>query len=382
MALISPSIKAAYERRATRNKWVDKKEVWFDFRLGMDLKREDGTGEGRGKAGDWFHATVAQGTGASSIHRAHFLEELVALVPEGRASFGKHAESVAELEEGGRLRVQFSDGTSVDADAVVGTDGIKSRLRSILLGSESPAARAVYTGKYAYRGLIPMEAAVELLGEELARNSQMYFGYGGHVLTFPIEGGRTMNVVAFRSSKDKGKWEHGDKWVVAMDRAKMEQDFRDWGDSVKSILSLMQKPDLWALFEHPPAERYVKGRVALLGDAAHASTPHQGAGAGMALEDAYVLAGLLREVSGVEGVERAFEVYDQARRERSQRLVRTSRDAGKLYDLEDADAGDDLEKVRRNLDVRQRWIWDHDLTRDLVRAKESMRSVDKSSGKL
>jgi len=91
---------------------------------------------------------------------------------------------------------------------------------------------------------------VKLLGDELARNSQMYLGYHGHVLTFPIEKGEVMNVVAFRT-KLSGKWED-EKRVLPMRKTDMEGDFADWGESVKEILSLMEKPDLWALFDYPP----------------------------------------------------------------------------------------------------------------------------------
>jgi salicylate hydroxylase len=293
-------------------------------------------------------------------------------VPKECATFGKHVEALTQLENG-RVQIKFKDGSTAEADAVVGCDGIKSRVRLLLLGNDAPAARAQFTGKYAYRGLIPMDKAVDLLGDELARNSQMYFGYHGHMLTFPIERGKTMNVVAFKTSKT-GKWED-QRWVVPMKREEMEKDFEDWGQDVKSVLSLMEKTDLWALFDHLPAETYYKGRVCLLGDAAHASTPHQGAGAGMALEDAYVLSGLLGEVKEVDGIEAAFSVYDAIRRDRTQKLVITSREGGQMYELEDEDIGDNVEKLRHNLDARQRWIWDHDLKKDMAKAREMLEGM-------
>lgn len=76
-----------------------------------------------------------------------------------------------------------------------------------------------------------------------------------------------MNVVAF-STKSDGQWEG--EWVQHMDRQAMVSDFSGWSESTQKILSLMQKPDVWALFDHPPAPTYVKGRICLLGDAAHA----------------------------------------------------------------------------------------------------------------
>lgn len=364
MRLLDPAVRASYDTRATSNGWAAKENTWFDFRHGMQQ-------DGRRIA-----EVRAQGCGQSSVHRARFLDGLVGLV-RGRCGvgFGKRVVGVVDCgvdEAGGGnggkgVKMLFADGTSAEASALVGCDGIRSVVRPMVLGEADAAARAAFTGKYAYRGLVPMEAAVRLLGEELARNSQMYLGEGGHVLTFPIEGGRTMNVVAFRTKGD-GVWED-ERWVLPGRREDMLRDFEGWGDSVRSILSLMEKPDVWALFDHPPARTYCKGRICLLGDAAHASTPHQGAGAGMALEDAYVLSDLLGSVRTVEGIEGAFRVYDAVRRPRSQKLVATSRAAGQLYDFEGVEIGDDEDKIRENLENRYRWIWDEDLEVHLNEAK-------------
>ena len=362
MSLIDPKIRQGYDRRSTSNGWLEKKDVWFDYRLGMDHK------DGKRKAGDWFHATIAPGVGQSSVHRAHFLDELVKLVPEECATFGKRVEKVEPLDDG--VKLVFSDGSEAEASAVIGCDGIKSQIRPILLGRDAPASHAVFSGKYAYRGLIPMPKAVDLLGDDLARNSQMYIGYHGHILTFPIEKGKTMNVVAFKSKKD-GEWKE-DRWVLPMKRTDMEEDFKDWGSSVKSILSLMEKPDVWALFDHPPAHTYNKGRICLLGDAAHATTPHQGSGAGMALEDAYILSNLLGQIKDSMEIERAFKAYEAVRKERSQKVVTTSRTAGRVYDLEQEGVEDNLEKLSKDLEERQKWIWNHDLEKDMGSAKASL----------
>jgi salicylate hydroxylase len=89
--------------------------------------------------------------------------------------------------------LHFADGTTAQHSAVIGCDGIKSKTRPWLLGKDDPASTAVFSGKYAYRGLIPMDKAIQLLGEEAALNSSMYLGYHGHLLTFPVQKGKTMN---------------------------------------------------------------------------------------------------------------------------------------------------------------------------------------------
>ena len=134
------------------------------------------------------------------------------------------------------MMLTFQDGSTAEADAVIGCDGVKSRTRQILLGEDHESTNPTFTGKYAYRGLIPMEKAAKALGDALARNSQMYLGRHGHVLTFPIENGETMNVVAFQTKMD-GKWED-ERWVLPMKKEDMFSDFEGWGDSVEQIISV------------------------------------------------------------------------------------------------------------------------------------------------
>lgn len=129
---------------------------------------------------------------------------------------------------------------------------------------------------------------------------------------------------------------------------------------------------MWALFDHPPAPTYYKGRFAILGDAAHASTPHQGAGAGQAIEDAYIMTNLLGNANSVEDIEDAFRAFDCVRRPRTQKVVVTSRDAGSLYDFEDETIGTDLDLLKRNLETRYNWIWDEDLLQQLKTAQDIM----------
>lgn len=179
MKLISPHIYKGFENRATHNQSTDKLGYWFSMQYGEDLGQ-----------GDLITELPCEG-GHAAVHRAHFLDELIQLMPEGVAIFGKRA--VRYEQNGDGVTVKFQDGTEAKHDAVIGCDGIKSKMRVCLLGEHDPASQAEYSGKYAYRGLIPMDKAKELLGEEKAQNSQMYYGRHGHMLTFSIEKGKTMN---------------------------------------------------------------------------------------------------------------------------------------------------------------------------------------------
>lgn len=112
-----------------------------------------------------------------SVHRARFLDELVKGVPPERAHFNKRLQSLEE-EEGSGIVLHFKDGTTATVDAVIGADGIHSVTREFILGERDLASHSTFAGSVAYRGLVPMDKAVEKLGAEYAQNSMMLCGPG------------------------------------------------------------------------------------------------------------------------------------------------------------------------------------------------------------
>jgi salicylate hydroxylase len=196
MELSHPKIYEAFKKCKTGNSDNSKSDSWFTIRVG-DARRADKDGyvrEGK-KVGDaLFDVPMHSQGGRGGVYRAHFLDELVKDVPDGVAKFDKRLADMEEADDGsGEMKLKFADGSTAQHSAVIGCDGIKSLTRKWLLGRDNPASTAVFSGKYAYRGLIPMDEARKLLGDEAAQNSQMYLGYHGHLLTFPIEHGKTMN---------------------------------------------------------------------------------------------------------------------------------------------------------------------------------------------
>jgi len=199
MEAIDPRIKEGFMRCATVQQGVEN-DVWFTVRVGDTRKASQPGGIVKGKEKEGLRVgdkvfqtrhTVAGPRGG--VHRAHFLDQLVKLIPEDVPKFGKKLVDITYAEDGDVV-LHFRDGTKAKHNAVIGCDGIKSKTREVLLRDICPeAARPVFSGKYAYRGLVPMDKAVEKLGTEQAGSSQMYVGYHGHVLTFPIEKGKTMN---------------------------------------------------------------------------------------------------------------------------------------------------------------------------------------------
>jgi salicylate hydroxylase len=179
-----------------------------------------------------------------------------------------------------------------------------------------------------------------------------------------------MNLVAVRTKED-GKWEH-DEWVVESTREHMLKSFEGWSQKIIIIMHCVEKASMWALFDHRRAPHYFKGRICMMGDAAHATTPHQGQGAGMAFEDAYVLSNLIGYARSADDLEPAFKAFDATRRPRTQRLVETSRQSGRIYAFQEPGIGDDVSKIQRALKNRHDWIWYEDLEGEVQAGKAMM----------
>lgn len=126
------------------------------------------------------------------------------------------------------------------------------------------------------------------------------------------------------------------------------------------------------MWDHPPAPYYARGHVCMMGDAAHASTPFQSAGAGQAIEDALVLETLLGRVQDRAQIPNAFASYDVVRRPRSQRVCATSREAGELLAMRLPGVGEDIKKIEQNLNTRLDWIWQEDLAAQTAKAVSLM----------
>jgi salicylate hydroxylase len=136
----------------------------------------------------------------------------------------------------------------------------------------------------------------------------------------------------------------------------------------------MPDPSQWAIFEQPHISTFTRSRIAILGDAAHASTPHQGAGAGQAIEDAHVLSELLADphITTSKHVVAALKAYDVVRRPRSQRVVTSSKENAKLLCLCFDGVVDDGDKLRETWSERYKWLWGIDVKEQVEEARRVM----------
>ena len=223
MRLLSPYIHESYMKEATGNMWEEYKSSWFQIR------------HGQGQHEDELITMVENEGGQSSVHRAHFLDKLVKLLPSHVGIFGKHLENI-EDNVSSRIRLHFNDGTTATADALIGADGIHSTTRKFLLG-DHPAAKPVFTGSVAYRGLVPMEIATARIGGQFSQNSCFWVGKDKNVMIYPIDHGEKLNVVA--RTTIRGNWEKDD-WVVPADPQKLAAEFSDWGKTARAVVKVSE----------------------------------------------------------------------------------------------------------------------------------------------
>lgn len=354
--LIDSRFRKAYDRAKTANEKPEFKNCIFDA-----LFAEEGLGEKRG----WTRGMV--GTDyftRSSAHRKDLLEIMESFIPQGTVKFGKRAEFVEQA--GDRVVVAFADGERITVDAVIGCDGVKGITRQLVIGSTAPDQVApTYCGTYVYRGIIPMAEAKEILGYHAGDAKWFMMKEKGAVL-YPISQGREENFVFFIT--DHEPWTQGDL-PVPCSREEMLADLKDFDPRLLRLLD-HAKPLRWPTWHHPRTPTYFKGRVCLVGDVAHASSPYQAAGAGQGLEDAVILSHLLSLARSPGQLEAAFQAYDSIRRPRAQKVVSTSFEAGRMYAWLDPEIGDDMSKIVANANQRFHWIWQHDIKADLEKAED------------
>lgn len=264
---------------------------------------------------------------------------------------------------------------------MVGCDGVRSRVRPIILGEDDPASYAAYTNHFCFRSLVPMDRARAAIGEHRSSTRFMYNGPGCHVITYPVAQGTVLNVLAVIT--DPNAWPHGAQITARGTRAEAEAAFVDWHPTVRAIASLFPDDmEKWALFDmhEAPAPSYARRGVCVAGDAAHASGPHLGAGAAFGIEDALTLSSLLAAVDKAaqerEGGDlsrlcsEALDVYDKVRQERTKWLVGATREACDLFHWRFPGCGSDPEMFGKEITWRLHKVWEHDVS-EMVREAQS-----------
>lgn len=289
------------------------------------------------------------------LHRADLVAVLAGALPDDAIHAGHR---LAALDDrGDDVLLTFENGEQATADVVVGADGIHSVVREYVTTPTPPVA----SGSIAYRGLVPASR----LPDWPRGVAQLWMGDGKHFLTYPVRSGNLINYVGFVPSADG----LGESWSAEGSVAALRADFAGWDLRVAGLLAQVEKTFWWGLYDREPLERWSRGRVTLLGDAAHAMLPHLGQGANQSIEDAVTLAVFLDGIAP-DAVPEALDRYARLRLERTTEVQRGARDNGRRYDS----GYDDLS--RRDAEIQgsrafRLWLYDFDaeaVAREAVRA--------------
>ncbi|KAF9269723.1 salicylate hydroxylase [Marasmius fiardii PR-910] len=307
-----------------------------------------------------FHQLVTNGS-LVMLHRADYQQTLLRHLPRScKTHCTKRLHSYSQ-KFSGPIELVFEDGSVAYCDVLLGADGLKSAVRKSMMGEKArwaqsegqykeatellQAADPVWSGTNAYRALIPAERLHARHPSHRALTTPVqYLGKRGYVLAYPISQGKLVNFVGFTCRHDLENTKFNGPWVSVTDKSQFTPYFARWEPEVQAMLDCVEKPLQWAIHTVRPLRSFVSGRVALMGDAAHAMTPHQGSGAGQAIEDGYILATVLGHPrTNRDNLHRALRIYDEIRRPMAHRVMEKTRMNGRYYSLEFD--GLDIEKL-------------------------------------
>jgi salicylate hydroxylase len=289
------------------------------------------------------------------LHRADLHDALVGAVRSFKADAVRLDQKVESfVQKNGKVEVQTVSGEVHEADLLIGADGVHSRVRRALFGADEP----VYSGVMAWRGVIDAEKLPEHLRTPYGTN---WVGPGAHVIQYPLRGHKLVNFVG---AVERDGWQV-ESWSESGTIDECLADFAGWHEDVRTVISAIDVPYKWALMIREPMARWAQGNVTLLGDACHPTLPFLAQGAGMALEDGYVIARCLERYRN--DVPRALERFQELRIERTSRIVRGSAANTKrfhnpaLAHAEGAAEYVDREWNEERVKERYNWLFEYDV---------------------
>jgi len=256
---------------------------------------------------------AAFGLQGATVHRADLLDVLAGALPAGLVTLGKRCTGADP--DGATAVARFADGSEIEADVIIGADGIHSAVRTALFGPDDPR----FTGKICYRSVIPTAA---VSGGSPSDGNGQWLGPHGTIVLYPLRGEELINVVCHY---DDDGYRH-ESWITECGREEVLERYAGWHESLLRLFAAGDTWYKWALYDRDPIPRWTRGRVTLLGDAAHPMLPYLGQGACQALEDGAVLATALTAEAAdpLTGLAR----YERTRRPRASRVVLTARERG------------------------------------------------------
>jgi len=287
-----------------------------------------------------------------TIHRADLLAVIASGFPAEHIHLGHRLIGLENNND--CVEAWFENGIRIEADILVGADGINSVVRAALFGEEAP----VFAGCVACRGLVPAERIADL-GLEIG--NQSWVGPGAHFVHYFVSRRGLLNFVGWT---EHDEWNRED-WTDRATVARALAAFEGWHPQVRRIISAADTCFIWALFDRDPLPHWFIGRATLLGDACHPMYPFMGQGAAQAIEDGAALAACLL-ATGKADPPTVLRHYERMRLPRVTRLQDMSRANRTRFHMRDGPAQEarDAEwaKATDRSPEALRWLYNYDAT--------------------
>ena len=243
------------------------------------------------------------------MHRADLTAALASAIPQGSLQLNKKLAGLEPKASG--VKLNFEDGTSAEADAVVGADGVHSIVRDIIVGPDEP----LHKGRIAYRAVFP---SALLGGRDIGPSRTKWWGVDRHIVIYYVTATKS-EIYFVTSVPEPAGWLTRESWSAKGDVKELRSAYAGFHDDVRAVLEACPDCHKWAILEREPLPRWSDGRVVLLGDACHAMTPYMAQGAATSIEDAAVLARCIKAHDG-DDLEAAFRLYEAVRKPRTSRI--------------------------------------------------------------
>ena len=312
---LGPNVFRMFERLGIEEA-ISRDAVFVDRLLMMDSL----TGETvvTGDLGDAFRERF--GAPYAVTHRADFHRTLLEACEAAEAvTLETNAQVVSVEDLGGRVHARLADGGRREGALLVGADGLWSKVREYVVGDGPPNV----SGHIAYRAVLPIEEVPEAVRWNAAA---LWAGPRNHLVHYPLRRSTLFNLVAvFHSDR------YVEGWDSEGDPGELMERFAGVSSQPMSLLEKIETWRMWVLCDREPVADWSRGRVCLLGDAAHPMLQYLAQGACMAMEDAVSLADALAADTDIE---RALRSYTKARYLRTARVQLTARMMGEIYHAE------------------------------------------------
>ncbi|WP_349971000.1 FAD-dependent monooxygenase [Pseudomonas caspiana] len=247
-----------------------------------------------------------------TVHRGDLHALQMSSIAPGSVHFSKCLSTLEETTSG--VRLSFTDGTTAEADIVIGADGINSKIREELLGQEAP----LYSGWVAHRALIPNHVLSKYNLD--FENCVKWWSADRHMMVYHTTGKR--DEYYYVTGVPHPAWDFEGNWIDSS-REEMYEAFAGYHPTVQALIESSETVTKWPLLNRNPLPIWSRGRMVLLGDACHPMKPHMAQGAGMAIEDAAMLTRCL-QATGLSDYSTAFDLYETARKDRASRVQAVS----------------------------------------------------------